>query len=80
MNISNQIKIRQEEIKIEIMRVVEDQTYSLTQKNLIMQPLVDENKILQETCEKLEALKTKNYFGLCSPKNWKFLKFSAPFG
>lgn len=69
MNIANQIKIRQEEIKSEIMRVVNDQTYSLTQKNLIMQPLVDENKILQEAFDKLEEIKTKNYFGLCSPKN-----------
>ena len=67
MNIIEEISKRQEEIKAEILRVVQDQTYSLTQKNLIMQPLVDENKILNEAVEKLNGLKTKNYFGLCNP-------------
>ena len=67
MNILEQIEKRQEEIKIEILRVVQDQSYSLTQKNLIMQPLVDENKILSETINKLNDLKSKNYFGLCNP-------------
>jgi hypothetical protein len=67
MNIIEQIKKRQDEIKIEILRVVQDQSYSLTQKNLIMQPLVDENKILGETINKLNDIKSKNYFGLCNP-------------
>lgn len=68
MNMIEIIKKRQEEIKTEILKTIENESFSLTQKNLIMQPIVDENKVLIETLDKLQKIKETNYFGLCNPK------------
>lgn len=68
MNMIEIIKKRQEEIKTEILKTIENESFSLTQKNLIMQPLVDENKVLIEALDKLQKIKETNYFGLCQTK------------
>lgn len=68
MNMIEIIKKRQEEIKTEILKTIENESFSLTQKNLIMQPLVDENKVLIEALDKLQKIKETNYFGLCNAK------------
>lgn len=69
MNITQAIEQRTQEIKKEILKTVDNQSFSLTQKNLIMQPLIDENKVLMETLQKLEVIKNTNYFGLCNPNH-----------
>jgi hypothetical protein len=62
------IQDRIKQIDKEAVEIVRDMSTSLTVKNRLMEPLLDEKKILEETLRKLEALKTKNYFGLCNPK------------
>ena len=59
------IKQRLDEINKEAFKIVQDQSTSLTAKNRVMEPLLDEKKILENTINELEKLKTKNYFGSC---------------
>jgi hypothetical protein len=59
------IQNRLNEIDKEAYEIVQNQSTSLTVKNRLMEPLLDEKKILQNTVEELEKLKTKNYFGSC---------------
>ena len=58
-------KDRLEEIKIEVMVLVDNQKLSLTEKNALMQPLVEEKKVLEHTLVYLEKIKNTNYKGLC---------------
>ena len=59
------INERIEEIGKEVMQTVENQKLSLTQKNLIMQPLIEEKKVLEHTLVYLEKIKNTDYKGLC---------------
>ncbi len=61
----NMINERLEEIRSEVMTLVENQKMSLTQKNIEMQPLVEEKKVLEHTLVYLEKIKNTNYKGLC---------------
>jgi hypothetical protein len=58
---------RIEEIKGEIMALVENQSISLTQKNQQMEPLVEETKVLEHTLVYLERIKNTDYKGSCNP-------------
>jgi hypothetical protein len=56
---------RLDEIKDEVMALVDNQKISLTQKNILMQPLVEEKKVLEHTLVYLQKIKDTNYKGLC---------------
>jgi len=59
------IEQRLDEIKKEVLEVVDNQKLSLTKKNQLMQPLVEEKKVLEDTLIKLQFIKNKTYYGLC---------------
>jgi len=61
----NIINERIDEIKDEVMKLVDNQKLSLTQKNALMQPLVEEKKVMEHTLVYLEKIKNTNYKGLC---------------
>ena len=61
------INDRIKEIENEVLNTVDDQTLSLTQKNIIMQPLVEEKKVLEHTLVYLERIKNTDYKGQCQP-------------
>jgi len=56
---------RIDEIKEEVLALVENQKINLTDKNALMQPLVEEKKVLEHTLVYLEKIKNTNYKGLC---------------
>lgn len=56
---------RIDEIKHEVVTLVENQKMNLTDKNALMQPLVEEKKVLEHTLVYLEKIKNTNYRGLC---------------
>jgi hypothetical protein len=56
---------RIEEIRGEVMALVENQSLSLIEKNTAMQPLVEEKKVLEHTLVYLEKIKNTTYKGLC---------------
>lgn len=65
MKMINIINERLEEIKTEVMALVENESLSLTLKNQQMQPLVEEKKVLEHTLVYLERIKNTDYKGLC---------------
>ena len=65
MKMINIINQRLEEIKEEVLKLVDNQKLSLTQKNIQMQPLVEEKKVLEHTLIYLQKIKSTNYKGLC---------------
>jgi len=65
MKMINIINQRLEEIKEEVLKLVDNQKLSLTQKNIQMQPLVEEKKVLEHTLIYLQKIKNTNYKGLC---------------
>jgi len=56
---------RIDEITAEVMALVENQKLSLTKKNALMQPLVEEKKVLDHTMVYLEKINKTKYKGLC---------------
>ena len=56
---------RIDEIKEEVLALVNNQKINLTDKNALMQPLVEEKKVLEHTLVYLEKIKNTNYRGLC---------------
>jgi len=56
---------RLDEIRVEVLELVDNQKISLTQKNTLMQPLVEEKKVLEHTLVYLQKIKDTNYKGLC---------------
>ncbi len=65
MKMIDTINNRIEEIRDEVMALVDNQSISLTSKNALMQPLVEENKVMEHTLVYLEKIKNTNYKGLC---------------
>ncbi len=65
MKMINIINDRIKEITSEVMTLVDNQKLSLTDKNQLMQPLVEEKKVLDHTLVYLEKIKNTNYKGLC---------------
>lgn len=61
----NMINERLAEIGVEVMALVDNQKISLTDKNALMQPLVEEKKVLEHTLVYLEKIKNTDYKGLC---------------
>ena len=59
------INDRIEEIRDEVMALVDNQSISLTAKNALMQPLVEEKKVMEHTLVYLEKINNTNYKGLC---------------
>jgi len=59
------INNRIDEIRVEVMALVDNQKISLTTKNTLMQPLVEEKKVMEHTLVYLEKIKNTNYKGLC---------------
>lgn len=66
MKIIKIINERLKEIRDEVLALVDDQKMNLTKKNQLMQPLVEEKKVLEHTLVYLEKIKNTNYKGLCS--------------
>ena len=66
MKMINMINERLEEIREEVLALVENQSISLTEKNSLMEPLVEEKKVLEHTLVYLEKIKNTNYQGLCN--------------
>jgi len=65
MKMINIINDRLIEIKDEVLTLVDNQKMDLTTKNTLMQPLVEEKKVLEHTLIYLEKIKNTNYKGLC---------------
>ena len=65
MKMINIINQRLEEIKEEVLKLVDNQKLSLIQKDIQMQPLVEEKKVLEHTLIYLQKIKSTNYKGLC---------------
>jgi hypothetical protein len=65
MKMINIINERIEEIQKEVMKIVDNQSLSLTIKNQQMQPLVEEKKVLEHTLVYLEKIVNTDYKGLC---------------
>jgi len=65
MDMIELIQKRLDEIKQEVLKLVDNQKLSLTKKNQLMQPLVEEKKVLEDTLIKLQFIKNKTYYGLC---------------
>lgn len=65
MKIIKIINERIEEINNEVLSAVDNQKLSLTEKNIIMQPLIEEKKVLEHTLVYLEKIKNTEYKGLC---------------
>lgn len=65
MKIIKIINDRIEEINKEVLDTVDNQKLSLTQKNIIMQPLIEEKKVLEHSLVYLEKIKNTDYKGLC---------------
>jgi hypothetical protein len=65
MKMIDTINDRLEEIRLEVMSLVDNQSISLTNKNQQMQPLVEEKKVLEHTLVYLEKIKNTDYRGLC---------------
>ncbi len=59
------INERLSEIRNEVMKLIDNQKISLTDKNIEMQPLVEEKKVLEHTLLSLEKIKNTNYTGNC---------------
>jgi len=59
------INNRLNEIQNEVLSLVENQKINLTNKNALMQPLVEEKKVLEHTLVYLEKINNTNYKGLC---------------
>jgi len=54
------------ELHDEVNEIVNNQKLNLTEKNKIMQPLVEEKKVLEHTLVYLEKIKNTEYKGLCN--------------
>lgn len=65
MKIIKTLHNRLDEIRIEVLALVDNQKISLTDKNALMQPLVEEKKVLEHTLVYLEKIQNTNYKGLC---------------
>ena len=65
MKMINIINDRLKEIREEVLSLVDNQQISLTDKNALMQPLVEEKKVLDHTLVYLDKIKNTNYKGLC---------------
>jgi hypothetical protein len=59
------IQDRIDELHTEVHIIVENKKINLTEKNKIMQPLVEEKKVLEHTLVYLEKIKNTDYKGLC---------------
>jgi hypothetical protein len=59
------INSRLDEIRDEVIALVDNQQLSLTRKNSLMQPLVEEKKVMEHTLVYLEKIKNTDYKGLC---------------
>jgi len=56
---------RLKEIQSEVLALVDNQKMDLTNKNALMQPLIEEKKVLEHTLIYLEKIKNTDYKGLC---------------
>jgi len=53
------------DLESKIMGIVEDQTISMTDKNMMMEPIADQKKVLVYTKEALLKIKNKKYEAKC---------------
>jgi len=53
------------DLESKIMGIVEDQTISMTDKNMMMEPIADQKKVLVYTKEALLKIKNKKYEARC---------------
>ena len=68
MKMIDTINERIKEIETQVLAAVDNQKLSLTDKNIIMEPLVEEKKVLEHTLVYLEKIKNTDYKGKCQPK------------
>lgn len=65
MKIINTLEARLSEIKEEVLMIIDNQSLSLTLKNIKMQPLIEERKVLEHALVYLEKIKNTDYKGFC---------------
>ncbi len=53
------------DIESEILKIVADQSIPLMEKNALMEPIVEQKKVLLHTKESLERIKNKEYLPKC---------------
>ncbi len=53
------------ELEVEMLRIVDDQTIPLAEKNRLMEPIADTKKVLVQTKAALHEIKTKEYVAGC---------------
>jgi hypothetical protein len=53
------------------MGIVEDQTISMTDKNMMMEPIADQKKVLVYTKEALLKIKNKKYEAKCGMNSYR---------
>jgi hypothetical protein len=57
------------DLELKIMDIVKDQTISLTDKNMMMEPIADQKKVLVYAKEALVTIKNKKYEAKCGMMN-----------
>jgi hypothetical protein len=57
------------DLELKIMDIVKDQTISLTDKNMMMEPIADQKKVLVYAKEALLKIKDKKYEAKCGMMN-----------
>ncbi len=53
------------DLEKEMLRIVDDQSIPLAEKNRLMEPIVDTKKVLVETKAKLKEIQNKEYVAGC---------------
>ena len=59
------LRKRLKELEDEVLKVIENQTISMTEKNTIIEPIVDEKKAILKCISELNSIKDKKYTGKC---------------
>ena len=59
------------DLESKIMGIVEDQTISMTDKNMMMEPIADQKKVLVYTKEALLKIKNKKYEAKCGMSSYR---------
>ncbi len=53
------------DLEVEMLRIVDDQSISLAEKNRLMEPIADTKKVLMQTKAALLEIKNKEYVAGC---------------
>ena len=59
------LQTRLQELESEVLQIIDNQMISMTKKNTIMEPLVDEKRAILKCIDELRIIQNKNYTGKC---------------